>query len=116
MSFTCEMTGAMMNRLRNSDRPASTWLGGTPCSPSAFRVNDRTTKILVKLVVISRTAGTTDSSVIASRTTIELLGRTVHAVDGHRDRVAHARGHGRVGTGAVGSKIIIGAPSGPAAT
>src|SRR4051794_31515915 len=106
------MTGAMMNRLRNSARPASTWLGGTPCSPRAFRVNDRTTKILVKLVVISRTAGTTDRSVTASRMTIELLGAPFTPLTATVTVSATPGGTAGVGTkGAVGSKSISGGPS-----
>ena len=56
----------MMNRLRNSDSPASTWFGGVDCRPSALRVSDSTTKILVKLVIISSSDGATDSTVMAS--------------------------------------------------
>ena len=49
--------GPMMNRLRNSARPASTWLGGTLVRPSALRVMLRTTKILVKHVHSSSSGG-----------------------------------------------------------
>src|SRR5690349_19160251 len=64
----------MTNRLRNSARPAITWFGGTAMSPSAFRVMDRTTKILVNAVVMSSSAGATDRAVIARITTIDPLG------------------------------------------
>src|SRR5512139_3910936 len=64
----------MMNRLRNSARPASTWLGGTLLRPSALRVSVSTTKILVKLVQSSRIAGATDSTVSAMMMTIDWLG------------------------------------------
>src|SRR5665647_2436860 len=64
----------MTNRLRNSASPAMTWFGGMPWSPSAFRVRESTTKIFVKLVIMSRSDGATESSVIPSSTTIELLG------------------------------------------
>ncbi len=87
----------MMKRLRNSARPASTWFGGTPVRPSAFRVSASTTKILVKLVIISSSAGATDSTVSASRTTIELLGRAVDAVEVDGDRRVGPVGRGRVG-------------------
>src|SRR2546430_15827222 len=72
--FTSLITGPMMNRLRNSASPASAWFGGTVVSPSALRTMLSTTKILVKLVQSSNSAGATDSTVIASRMTIELLG------------------------------------------
>src|SRR5690606_34536585 len=74
VSFTSPTTGAMMNRLRNSARPASTWFGGTPVIPNAFRVSASTTKILVKLVIISSSDGATESKVMVSRTTTGLLG------------------------------------------
>src|SRR6185437_3262651 len=60
--------------LRKSASPASTWVGGVDPRPSAFRVRPSTTKILVKLVIISSRAGATDSAVIARMTVIELLG------------------------------------------
>src|SRR4051794_11610286 len=103
-------TGAITKRLRKSASPASTWFGGTPCRPSAFRVNDRTTKILVKLVVMSSSAGATDRSVMPRSTTIELLGvpltpltatETVSPVDG--------------ATGAVGAAGSVGAAEAAAA-
>src|SRR2546430_12464323 len=72
--FTSLITGPMMNRLRNSASPASPGFGGTVVSPSALRTMLSTTKILVKLVQRSNSAGATDSTVIASRMTIELLG------------------------------------------
>src|SRR3954469_11438616 len=62
--FTLDSTGPMMNRLRNSDRPASTWFGGTELRPSAFRVSERTTKIFVKLVTSRSSDGATASTVI----------------------------------------------------
>ena len=69
-----DSTGPMMNRLRNSDRPASTWFGGTDCSPSALRVSDSTTKILVKLVTSSSSDGAIASTVTSSSTVIDWLG------------------------------------------
>src|SRR5579875_1650269 len=72
--FTFSSTGAMTNTLRNSDSPASTWLGGTDCKPSALRVSDSTTKILVKLVTISSNDGATASTVTSSSTEIDWLG------------------------------------------
>src|ERR1700741_5261788 len=67
-------TGAMMNRLRNRARPASTWFGGVCCRPSALRVRPRTTRILVKLVQVSRIAGSSESRVIAMITVTDVLG------------------------------------------
>src|ERR1700712_2187253 len=57
----------MMNRLRNSDRPAITWFGGIDWRLSALRVIDSTTKIFVKLVIMIRSDGATLSSVMPSR-------------------------------------------------
>ena len=67
----------MMNRLRKSASPASTWLGGVCCRPSALRVRPSTTKILVKLVQVSRIAGSSESSVSAMITVTEVLGLSV---------------------------------------
>src|SRR5256885_9593114 len=72
--FMSLSTGPMMNRLRKSASPASTWFGGTEVRPSAFRTIDRTTKIFVKLVHMSSRAGATESTVSAIRMTIELDG------------------------------------------
>mgnify|MGYP000633513714 CR=1 FL=1 len=46
------IVGAITNRLRNRARPTSTWFGGMPWSPRAFRVRENTMMILVKLVSI----------------------------------------------------------------
>src|SRR3954453_5813983 len=64
----------MTNMDRNSDSPASTWLGGTVLSPSAFRVIDRTMKILVKLVTSRSSDGVTDSNVTSSKMFSDVLG------------------------------------------
>src|SRR5882757_4109595 len=69
-----DSTGPMMNMLRNSARPASTWLGGTLDRPSALRVMLSTTNTLVKLVQSRSSAGATDSTVIAMMMVIVLLG------------------------------------------
>src|SRR6476620_1667471 len=53
----------MMNRLRNRASPARTWFGGIVGVPSALRVSDSTTMILVKAVVSTSRAGATDSTV-----------------------------------------------------
>src|SRR5918911_550623 len=72
--LTWESTGLITNRVRNSAMPASTWFGGTVVSPSALRVRDSTTRILVKLVHMSSSAGATPSAVSARIATIEVLG------------------------------------------
>src|SRR5581483_758355 len=72
--LTFDSTGPITNRLRKSDSPASTWLGGTDCSPSALRVSDSTTKILVKLVTISSRDGATASTVTNISTDSDWLG------------------------------------------
>ena len=64
----------MTKMLRKSASPASTWVGGVEPRPSALRVRPSTTKILVKLVIISSRAGATDSAVIARITMIDELG------------------------------------------
>src|SRR3954454_20807817 len=72
--LTLLSTGPITNMLRNSDSPASTWFGGTDCKPSAFRVSDRTTKILVKLVTSSSSDGAMPRTVMASSTVTDELG------------------------------------------
>src|SRR4051794_326381 len=72
--FTFESTGPITNMLRNSDKPASTWFGGTDCNPSAFLVSDRTMKILVKLVTSSSKDGAIARTVMASSTVTDELG------------------------------------------
>ena len=52
----------------NIASPTSTWLGGSCCVPIAWRSSDSTMMIRVKLVIISRIAGASESTV--SRTTI----------------------------------------------
>src|SRR5437868_87041 len=64
----------MMNSEMNSAMPASTWFGGTFCTPSALRVSPRTTKTFVKQVHINNRAGATDSRVIARMTVRDVLG------------------------------------------
>src|SRR3954466_10753326 len=64
----------MMNSERNSASPASTWFGGMLLSPIAFRVIASTTKILVNDDIMSSSAGATESSVMPSRTTIDVDG------------------------------------------
>src|SRR4051812_2574236 len=53
----------MMNRLRKSASPASTWLGGIVGVPKAFRVSDRTTITFVNAVQSTSRAGAIDSTV-----------------------------------------------------
>src|SRR3954467_8471892 len=105
--FTAESTGPMTNRLRNSDRPASTWLGGTEFRPSAFRVSDSTTKILVKLVTSNSRDGATVRTVIVRSSVSDWLGfcppRLTVTVPG----LAGAAGGGRgVGPGRGGGRWL----------
>ncbi len=72
--FTLVKTGLMTKKLMNIDSPASTWFGGTDVNPSAFRVIDKTTKILVKLVISSSNDGATETTVSSSRIEIDVLG------------------------------------------
>src|SRR3954462_5036171 len=74
VSLMSENTGPITNRVRNSAMPVSTVFGGDICMPSAFRVSDSTTMILVNDVVSSSTAGATESTVIARISVIEVLG------------------------------------------
>src|SRR5471030_436169 len=53
----------MMNKLRNRASPASTWFGGIVGVPSAFRVSDSTTMILVNAVQSISSEGAIDSTV-----------------------------------------------------
>src|SRR4051812_30543845 len=59
-----ERVGLMMNRVRNSASPASTWLGGMLVRPSALRVIPRTMKTLVNDVQSSSRDGATESTVM----------------------------------------------------
>src|ERR687894_2498824 len=74
VSLISENTGPMTKSVRNRAMPVSTVFGGDICMPSAFRVSDSTTMILVKEVASSSTAGATDSTVIARMSVIEVLG------------------------------------------
>ena len=71
----------MMNRLRNSASPASTWLGGVCWRPSALRVRPSTTRILVKLVQVSRIAGSSESRVSPISIVTDVLGLSVSPVE-----------------------------------
>src|SRR3712207_8447039 len=73
-SLMSDSTGPMTNSVRNSAMPVSTVLGGDICMPSAFRVSESTTMILVNDVASSSTAGATESTVIARISVIEVLG------------------------------------------
>src|SRR3954454_15766309 len=72
--FTFDRTGDITKRLRNSARPASTWFGGMLGTPSALRVSDSTTMILVKLVPRTSSAGAMASTVISRMITTGWLG------------------------------------------
>ena len=61
------MTGHMTKIERNRASPARTWFGGMDGSDRALRVIARTTKILVKDVIISSSAGATESRVMPIR-------------------------------------------------
>src|SRR6476469_2294727 len=74
MVFISLMTGHMTKIDRNRASPASTWLGGMEGSESALRVMASTTKILVNEVIISSSAGATDSRVIPIRVRTALEG------------------------------------------
>ena len=43
--------------------PTITWFGGAACSPSAWRISDRTITMRVKLVISSSAAGRNESAV-----------------------------------------------------
>src|SRR4051794_19181056 len=112
--FTLLNTGSITNSERNSDRPASTWFGGTVLRPSALRVSDSTTKILVKLVTSSSSDGATDSSVTSSRMlsdVLGLLGSFTVTSDGAVGAVGAVGPSGVAGAAATGS-----AATGSAAT
>ncbi|MNM87643.1 hypothetical protein D3C81_998320 [compost metagenome] len=58
----------MTKKVRNSDRPTSTWFGGEEAVPSALRSRPSTMTMRVKPVIISMAAGRNDSEV--SRTSV----------------------------------------------
>src|SRR3954465_14054742 len=72
--FIWVSTGLITNRLRNSERPTTTWLGGIDCSPKALRVSDSTMTMRVKLVIIISRAGATDNRVRATMMVMLSLG------------------------------------------
>src|SRR3712207_2807391 len=103
----------MTNSVRNSAMPVSTVLGGDICMPSAFRVSDNTTMILVKEVASSSTAGATDSTVIARMSVIEVLGLPPPMEMSTPPSTAGTTG----AVGAVGSTGAVGAAdAGPASS
>ena len=53
----------MTKNVRNSASPISTWLGGVVCVPSAWRSNDSTMTMRVKLLIIRMMAGRKPSDV-----------------------------------------------------
>src|SRR3954447_21660861 len=110
--FTAVSTGPMTNRLRNSDKPASTWFGGTEFSPSALRVRDSTTKILVKLVTSNSSEGATVRTVIVRSSTSDWLGfwapRLTVTVPGLAGADGAVGGFGAVGAAAVATTRVAG--------
>ena len=56
----------MTNNVRNSDSATSTWLEGVDCTPSAWRSNDSTMTMRVKLVINNSTEGRNDNAVSIS--------------------------------------------------
>src|SRR3954453_1037153 len=67
-------TGPITKIVRNSAMPVSTWFGGDVGRPSAFRVSDRTTRILVNEVTSSSADGAIESTVIARIRVTAVLG------------------------------------------
>src|ERR1700712_239705 len=57
------MVGDITKKVRNSDSPVMTWLGGAACVPMAWRNSDSTMTMRVKPVIINRMAGRNDSAV-----------------------------------------------------
>jgi hypothetical protein len=55
----------MINKVKNSDSPIKTILGGIVVKPSAWRSKENTIMILVKLVISTKAAGKKLSAVIA---------------------------------------------------
>ena len=53
----------MTNKVRNNDRPITTWLGGDDWVPSAWRIRLNTITMRVNPVIINNTAGKNDSAV-----------------------------------------------------
>src|SRR3954469_19133336 len=67
-------TGPITKSVRNSAMPVSTWFGGDVGRPRAFRVSDRTTRILVNEVTSSSADGAIESTVIARIRVTAVLG------------------------------------------
>ena len=60
-------TGAITKKVRNSDRPISTWLGGAWPAPRAWRRMASTITMRVNAVIISRMDGSSVIAVISTR-------------------------------------------------
>src|ERR1700712_2745259 len=67
-------TGPITKIVRNRAIPVSTWFGGDVGRPSALRVSDSTTRILVNEVTSSRADGAIESTVIARIRVTAVLG------------------------------------------
>jgi len=63
----------MMKKVRNSDRPTITWLGGACMVPMAWRSRDSTMTMRVNDVIISSAAGRKVSAVNSSRASMAKL-------------------------------------------
>ena len=61
--FIVVSVGAITKRLRNIERPMTTWFGGIDVRPIALRVRERTITMRVKLVSITISAGAMASTV-----------------------------------------------------
>ena len=85
--LTTSSVGAITNSDKNSDNPTSTWVGGDPCRPSAWRKIESTIKIRKKLDIIKTIAGNMVSKLITSKSWIEKLNGVLPAVWSHNNPI-----------------------------
>ena len=74
-----EKVGVMTMKLRMSESPVITWLGGRSCVLSARRTNERTITIRVNEVTMTRSAGASERTVTrnAISSVVEMFSRLV---------------------------------------
>src|SRR5581483_731784 len=107
-SLALEKTGPMTNRVRNSARPISTWLGGTPLRFRALRVNPSTITIRVNDVSRMSMAGPSDTTVSSRRM---VSGWLVGDAPGAGSRLSCSwPAAGWTAVGATGAAGVSGAP------
>src|SRR5579862_7442217 len=111
-----DKVGVMTMKVRNSERPVSTWLGGSSWVPKARRTNDRTMTIRVKDVIITRSAGARERTVRsrAISSVVEMFsGRVASFALSSRERPPFSGGREAAGAGRGGLSGAVCAQADP---